>query len=363
MCPICGSENCEFHKRARIVSLSSGLADRLERGPSRGPAWALYNVGLGGIGMLPLTLAVNPPSAKPGYESFWLKEIRRGGDKLRQVFVDLVRVEAYAGESLRLFESSSPFVGGPGVLARGRAQSGFFALSLNIFPPDTSASDVVGEWVANVSALAGLGWGSGHFPGVIRQGMIQNATHERRRGEALAVYDHRPTWSSVARVTITRKTAGDRVWEHLDLYPADERPVATIHLGNWRFALPDDQVVGYIFQSTSTGSHAQQATTVLVIGVGLETAGGLDVERIKLDVLDAVADGDPAWSCNAYEALLLALVATGAVTVDEEQESRWGRYQACRARAERSDFENESEIAWRKAIDILARLTNFPEES
>jgi len=360
VCAICSKPDCDIHADAVVVHLDPDLIRRLERRPSRDLAWARYHIDQAGVGIIPVTFAVNPPNA-PLTGTFWVRAIRHQKVRLDQAFISLVQVnETHAAKTLYLHESATTFRR-RGTLLLGRAEGGFFAFSTSANAPETTRRETVGEWFADVSALEALTWEPGHFPGVIRQASVVDRTYANH-SPAATVYDHRERPEVGARVVATRKiTHAQQVFEHCDLYPADGQPLlATVILGSWNVQLPDDMVAEYIFQSTSHQRRVQ-STTLLIIATRLATPG-LDEVELELAVLNALEDGNPVAICNAYEALILARVANGHLVVTPEHEALWGRYQACRARAERSNFENEADVAWEKAVALLRRLSNFPNE-
>lgn len=368
-CPICKQEKCSTHDDALIVSLSDALAARLEAAPYEDIVWARYQVNPKGFGLLPLTVYVAPKDAELS-AAFWIKEVQISAGTPRNAAVKLVALDD-ASTSLQLYlhESDSAFVSARTTVVRGRSKNGYFVLSTSAAAPATARSSILGVWRLDIAALHSCQWEPGKFPGVVRQTTLR-AEGYRVPGPALMIYDHRRQVDNEAIVAVNEKVAPDgRRWYHLNLYPVADYPEMSsmegrLAIGGWDLAPGPDEQPAWIFQSTTHAAHSRnQATIIVAVFLNTAVQAGLELDDLQAKVAEAEEQGDPASICNALEDLVLALVAHGQIEADEEHERQWGRYLALRARAERTTYANEAEVAWTKAAQVLRRLAkNYDDD-
>lgn len=351
-CPVCNQVDCH-HVNPVIVRLSNELRRRLEPAPLADNIYSRWHVQAQRYGKLPVAIYFSPKHPKLG-GVFWVKDTRTGGGNLHQSILHMVQVDDTPEvKNLALHESADAFTTDQTVIAAGRSENGFFALSTAAVAPATTQRHKVGVWNLEVQSLNTLGgWMPGEFAGVRRQTIIQDATYQRR-GPTLAIYDHREAYTDDAYTVVTEKSSANRRWFHVDLYPTTGTVEGRVSVGRGFGGLIAGEYAGWIWQSTSTGAGQMQASMVVMVVLS---------EHITIDheasVAAATAGDNPAALCDALEDLVMAHFALREPS--QQDESIWGRYNALRARAERTEFVNEVRIAWRKAIFTLARLAGYP---
>lgn len=362
-CPVCGWQDCDRHADAEIVRLSPELIGRLTVAPHSN-VWARYQIDPSDeFGLVPLTIYANPVGA-PLTGTFWVKEVETRKGDVHHASIYLVQVDGDGSTPvLYLHEAAESFVADRDqTLAAGHSKGGFFALTTSPVPPVISARTIIFSHVLDVSELDALpDWQPGRFGGVIRQTVIANREMPRP-GATIAIYDHRQEPAVTAFVAVTEKTAENRRWFHLDLYPDSDPAIGRVAIGDMHLQPAKDEACEWLFHSTSTNSaQRRQAVTVVAIFTSGDDTLPLDLDALRQKCVSiAAANAAPAVLCDALEDLVLAGVIAGEIQVDDAQEAAWGRMVVIRNRAERTNFQNEAFVFWKKAIFARAKMGGFP---
>jgi hypothetical protein len=158
-----------------------------------------------------------------------------------------------------------------------------------------------------------------------------------------------------------KKEFNGRTWEHISIYPTTDAPVGRLFVGKAgaQYNLGADEMLERVSIShiqLSRKTHLEFYIAVIVN----TTEKKLTEARTAFGELCAVWQGTftLAERCDAGEKMIIVALQANLLSISPEMDKLWGRYNAIKERALRSDSDNEREISWRKAISTLQRIIN-----
>jgi hypothetical protein len=174
-------------------------------------------------------------------------------------------------------------------------------------------------------------------------------------------YDHRPVASPKGEVRWMRKEADGRTWEHISIYPTTDAPIGRLFVGKLdaQYNLADEEILDRV-----TIAHVRMSRKTriefYIAAIVNATDKKLAEARTAFAELRAVWQGTftLAERCDAGEKMIIVALQANLLSISPEMDKLWGRYNAIKERALRTDSENEKQISWRKAVSTLQRIIN-----